>query len=122
MSEPFLTYRTAPELDQSVRQLIANLRQQNRALVTDRDRYVSMVVQARADAEALRADFLKLSRAVNALWQAYLPSITPEAAIGFPDLLYPVWNEIAVFLESRKEEMQLQEPPTKIDWVTVWGY
>jgi hypothetical protein len=121
MTEPFLAYRTAPEVDQAVRQLITNLQQQNRALVADRDRYASMMVSARDDAELLRAELAQIAKALSELWQAYVPSIAPNAAIQNPYLLHPAWMPIAGFLDARKV-LPVEKQEEKIDWVAVWGY
>jgi hypothetical protein len=121
MTEPFLAYRTAPEVDQSVRQLITNLQQQNRALVADRDRYASMMVSARADAELLRTELGQIVKALSGLWQAYVPAVAPAVALRNPYIIHPAWMPIAGFLDARNDARRAEQEE-KIDWVTVWGY
>jgi hypothetical protein len=121
MTEPFFEYRTAPEVDQSVRQLITNLQQQNRALVSDRDRYAAMMVQSRADAELVRSELNQLAKAIADLWQAYIPAVTPAVALRNPYMIHPAWMPIAGFLEERNDARRAKQDE-KIDWVTVWGY
>lgn len=98
--------RTGPDAHEGIRQLVANLRQQNHQITADRDRYAAWMVEAREQADRLRAERDLLIEALWRLWEAYLPSWAPGAAIDAGDHLHSAWRlaaESLVAAESKKD-------------------
>lgn len=98
--------KTGPNYDQSIRNLVANLRRQNHQITSDRDRYAAWMVEAREQADRLRAERDILIDALWRLWEAYLPSWAPGAAIDAGDQLHSAWRLAAASLvsaESKKD-------------------
>lgn len=93
MSSVYELSRSGPDREEGIRQLITNLQAQNRQLAADRDSYASEMVKARAEAERLRI-------ALKRLWDTYLPSWAPGAALAVEDGLHPAWRTVAECLVS----------------------
>lgn len=95
MSSVYELARSGPEREEGIRQLIANLQAQSRQLTADRDRYAAWLVEVRTEAETLRAERDILLRALRQLWDTYIPSWAPAAALEAGDGLAPAWKLVA---------------------------